>query len=250
MGIPVKLNVFEGPLDLLLHLIDKHKLNIYDIEIAKITDQYLKYIDLMEVNKLEVMSEFIEMAATLISIKAKMLLPIDENETDEEKDPRQELLEKLIEYKKFKLISQQLKDRQLEADKVFFKEASIPDEIKNYTKDIDPIKILEGVDFSILYQVFQSIMKKKANKVDLIRSKFGEITRETFSVDDKIIYIKKMCESYTSFSFRDMLNEQSSKVEVIVTFLAILELMKIGEIEIVQDSVFDEIMIKYIDLKL
>lgn len=246
MGIPVKLEVFEGPLDLLLHLIDKHKLNIYDIPIVTITEQYMKYIDLMEANKLEVMSEFIEMAATLISIKAKMLLPVEEEEEEEEEDPRQALINKLVEYKKFKLISEQLREQQDIASKVVYRQASIPEEVRNFKKEVDPIRLLEDVDFNRLYTIFQSVIKKKADKIDPIRSKFGDIKKEVHTIEDKMTYLKNMCKNYTSFSFRDVLEGTRNRVEVIVTFLAVLELMKTGEITIAQESAFDDISIQYI----
>jgi segregation and condensation protein A len=247
MSIPVKLNVFEGPLDLLLHLIDKNKLNIYDIQISIVTDQYLEYIELMESNKMELMSEFIEMAATLINIKSKMLLPKVEEEKEEENDPRLELVEKLLEYKKYKLIAQQLKGKQLDANRILFKKATIPDEIAAHVEKADPQKLLEDICFKQLYNIFQSVMKKNENRVDLVRSKFGEIKKEEYTIQDKIDYIKSVGKEYSTFSFRDLLENQIGKNEMIVTFLAILELMKIGIIKITQNVIFDDIYIEYVD---
>ena len=106
MSIPVKLEAFEGPLDLLLHLIDKNKVNIYDIPIVEITEQYLEYIKQMDTKNLEIMSEFLVMAATLVKIKSKMLLPVEESEEEEAVDPRQELVDRLLEYKMYKYISE------------------------------------------------------------------------------------------------------------------------------------------------
>ena len=116
MGIPVKLQVFEGPLDLLLHLIDKNKIDIYDIPIVEITKQYMEYIQAMEKADLNVMSEFLVMAATLLDIKCKMLLPKELNEEGEEEDPRQELVEQLLQYKIYKCMALELKDRQIESE--------------------------------------------------------------------------------------------------------------------------------------
>ncbi|GMQ61792.1 segregation and condensation protein A [Vallitalea maricola] len=247
MSIPVKLEVFEGPLDLLLHLIDKNKLNIYDIPIVIITEQFLEYIKKLEEKNMEIMSEFIEMAATLINIKSKMLLPI-EDEEEEETDPREELMNKLIEYKKFKYIRDKLKIRQIDAKKVIFKEPTIPTEVLNYEEKVDTSKILSDIDFSMIYNVFQSVMKKQYNKIDTIRSDFGEIVREEYTVNDKIDYIINLSKQYETISFRDVLETQISKVEIIVTFLAVLELMKMGKILIVQRDLFDDIIIKYTDL--
>jgi segregation and condensation protein A len=137
MSIPVKLQAFEGPLDLLLHLIDKNKINIYDIPIVEITEQYLDYIKKMDTKDLEIMSEFLVMAATLINIKSKMLLPAPENEEEEEADPRQELVERLLEYKMYKYISEELKDKQLDASRVLYKQPTIPQEIADYKEEIN-----------------------------------------------------------------------------------------------------------------
>ena len=133
MGIPVKLQVFEGPLDLLLHLIDKNKIDIYDIPIVEITRQYMEYIREMERTDLNIMSEFLLMAATLLDIKSKMLLPKEVNEEGEEEDPRQELVEQLLQYKLYKYMSYELRDREMDSDRVLFKEAAIPQEVQEYT---------------------------------------------------------------------------------------------------------------------
>lgn len=131
MGIPVKLQVFEGPLDLLLHLIEKNKIDIYDIPIVEITNQYMEYIKAMQKEDLNIMSEFLVMAATLLDIKCRMLLPKEVNEEGEEEDPRQELVEQLLEYKMYKFMSYELKDRELDGDRVMYKSATIPDEVKD-----------------------------------------------------------------------------------------------------------------------
>lgn len=246
MSIPVKINVFEGPLDLLLHLIDKNKLNIYDIPILEITDQYLEYIHLMETDKMEVMSEFIEMAAILINIKSKMLLPEDEAEELVVTDPRQELIARLIEYKKYKLIASQLKGMQAEALKVVFKDPSIPEEVAAYLPIANPELLMADIDFSKLYSVFKSVMKKKIDKIDPIRSQFGDIKKEEFTVQDKINIILAIKNQFKHFSFKDLLQEQEGKVAMIVTFLAILELMKMGTIKIIQDVLFDDIIIEFV----
>lgn len=245
MSIPIKLEVFEGPLDLLLHLIDKHKLNIYDIPIVIITDQFLDYIQQLEERNMEVMSEFIEMAATLINIKSKMLLPVEKKNQEEESDPREELVNKLIEYKKFRYIRDKLKDKQMDAKKVIFKEPTIPIEILNYEEKVDVGEILSDIDFSMIYNIFKSVMKKQHKKIDPIRSNFGEIVREEYTINDKIEYITNLSKHYQSISFRDLLESQVSKIEIIVTFLAILELIKMSKISIVQKENFDDIIIKY-----
>ena len=128
MALSVKLQVFEGPLDLLLHLIEKNKIDIYDIPIVEITAQYLDYIKDMETEDMNVMSEFLVMAATLLDIKCRMLLPKEVNEEGEEEDPRAELVQKLLEYKMYKYMSYELRDRQVDAARTLFKEKTLPKE--------------------------------------------------------------------------------------------------------------------------
>lgn len=246
MELAVKIDVFEGPLDLLLHLIDKNKVEITDIPIALITDQYMEYIELMENDRMEVMSEFIEMAATLISIKTRMLLPQKKDENDEVIDPRQELMEQLLEYKKYKLMADELRNKQLDAGQVFFKKSSIPDEVKAFVPKADPDELLKDVEFSMLYTIFQQMMRRNKDKIDPIRSQFGTIKKESFTVHDKMAEIDKLRDTMKKVSFRDLLKEASTKPEMIATFLAILELMKVSKIKVVQRNVFHEIDIEFI----
>lgn len=244
MDLTVKLQVFEGPLDLLLHLLDKNKVNIYDIPIVEITSQYMEYVAEMRKRDLEVLSEFLVMAATLIDIKSKMLLPHD-SETDEEEqeDPRAELVQQLLEYKMYKCMAYELKDRQMDAEKVWFKEPTIPDEVLAFEEPIDMDELVSDVTLSKLNEIFENIMKKQIDKVDPVRSKFGKIQKEEVSLEDKMTYLHDYASSHRHFSFRGLLESSSSKVEVIVTFLAILELMKMGKIFISQEKIFDDIQI-------
>ncbi|TCT15014.1 condensin subunit ScpA [Natranaerovirga pectinivora] len=247
MSISIKLQAFEGPLDLLLHLIEKNKVNIYDIPIVSITDQYLEYIKQMENKNLDIMSEFLVMAATLISIKSRMLLPKKEKmEEESEIDPREELVERLLEYKKYKFICGELKDKQIDAQKVIFKESTIPEEIKNYEEKIPVEKLMADIDLSKLYKIFKNVMRKQVDKVDLIRSNFGKIEREEFSINDKINYIKDLSKNIKKLSFHNLLEKTKSKQEIIATFLAILELIKIGAIHITQENNFDDIEITFV----
>ncbi|MBP1755172.1 MAG: hypothetical protein H6Q59_1570 [Firmicutes bacterium] len=246
MSIPVKLEAFEGPLDLLLHLIDKNKVNIYDIPIVVITEQYLEYIKQMDTKNLEVMSEFLVMAATLINIKSKMLLPVDENEDEEAVDPRQELVARLLEYKMYKYISEELKDREMDASRVLFKSPSIPQEIADYKEDINVDELLSDLTLSRLHDIFKSIVKKQVDKIDPIRSKFGKIEREEINLSEKFVQIQNFGLLHRKFSFRNLMEAQSTRMEIIVTFLGILELIKIGRIEIEQECLFDDILITYL----
>jgi len=246
MGIPVKLEAFEGPLDLLLHLIDKNKVNIYDIPILEITEQYLEYIKLMDSKNLEVMSEFLVMAALLINIKSKMLLPVEVNEEDEPIDPRQELVARLLEYKMYKYIAEELKDKQMDASRSVFKPSTIPQEIADFKEDINVEDLLSDMTLAKLHEIFKSIVRKQTDKIDPIRSKFGRIEREEINLSAKFTQIQEYGLLHTTFSFRSLFEKLHSKMEVIVTFLSVLELIKISRIKIEQEFLFDDIIITYL----
>ena len=243
MEMTVKLQVFEGPLDLLLHLLEKNKVNIYDIPIVEITNQYMEYIAEMKRQDLNVVSEFLVMAATLIDIKSRMLLPAPETEDEEEEDPRAELVQQLLEYKMYKCMAYELKDRQMDAGRVMYKKPTIPEEVRAYEPPVDIHELISDITLSRLHEIFESIMKKQQDKIDPLRSKFGKIEKEEVSLEDKMEDLKKYAAGHRHFSFRGLLTAQSSKVEVIVTFLAILELMKMGTIRISQEHIFDDIQI-------
>ena len=243
MGIPVKLQVFEGPLDLLLHLIDKNKIDIYDIPIVEITNQYMEYIRDMEREDLNIMSEFLLMAATLLDIKCRMLLPKEVNEEGEEEDPRQELVEQLLQYKMYKYMSYELRDRQVDGEKIYYKEETLPDVVKSYVEPVNLDELLGDLTLSKLNDIFQEVLKRQTEKTDPIRSKFGKIEKEEVTLPEKLNYVEEYAKVHRNFSFRDLLTRQASKVQVIVTFLAILELMKIGKITIYQEPTFDDILI-------
>ncbi len=245
MEMTVKLQVFEGPLDLLLHLLEKNKVNIYDIPIVEITNQYMEYIAEMKRQDLNIMSEFLVMAATLIDIKSRMLLPAKESEEGEEEvDPRAELVQQLLEYKMYKCMAYELRDRQIDAARVLFKEPTIPPEVAEYEEPVNLEELVSGLTLAKLNAIFKSIMKKQVDKIDPVRSKFGKIEKEEVSLSDKMIYVEEYCKTHGAFSFRSLLEAQSGKMEIIVTFLAILELMKMGKIFISQEYTFDDIKIQ------
>lgn len=243
MDMNVKLQVFEGPLDLLLHLLDKNKVNIYDIPIVEITNQYMEYIEEMKRHDLNILSEFLVMAATLIDIKSRMLLPATGEEEEEDEDPRNELVQQLLEYKMYKCMAYELKDLQIDAGRYMFKEPTIPEEVLAYEEPINMEELVSDVTLAKLNEIFKSIMKKQVDKIDPIRSKYGKIEKEEVSLEDKMSYLESYAMQHKHFSFRNLLEEQSSKVEIIVTFLAILELMKMGKIFISQEKIFDDIKI-------
>ena len=245
MAIPIKLEAFEGPLDLLLHLIEKNKIDIYDIPIVEITAQYLDYIRQMETNDMNVMSEFLVMAATLIDIKCRMLLPKEVDEEGEEEDPRAELVQKLLEYKLYKYMSLELRDRQVDAAKNLYREQKFPPEVALYKPPLDYDQLIGDMTLSRLHEIFKTIIRRQEEKIDPIRSRYGNIEKEEIDMDVKLLYVEAYAREHRQFSFRRLLEKQASKMEIIVTFLIVLELMKTGRISINQENLFDDIMITW-----
>jgi segregation and condensation protein A len=247
MSLSVKLDAFDGPLDLLLHLIEKNKIDIFDIPIAEITEQYMDYVAKMDSKDMDVMSDFLLMAANLLRIKSQMLLPVLKNEEGEEEDPRAELVERLLEYKVYKYASLELKDKQMDASRLLFKGASIPKEISHYREEIDVEKILGDVTLIKLQHVFDDVMRRQEEKIDPIRSKFGKIEKEAVSLPDQIQYVQSYAKEHRCFRFRELLEQQPDKLTLIVTFLSILELMKVGCLAIQQETAFSDFEIQWVE---
>lgn len=240
MAYQVKINNFEGPFDLLFHLIEKAEVDIYDIPISEITNQYLEYIYMMESLDLEAASEFIVMAATLIQIKSKMLLPKEVNPLDElaaDIDPRIELVEKLIEYKKYKEVSNLLKDKEELFINTFYKNAEIID-------DIDEDEILLNITLQDIINAFNDIVKRHTVSSDKRSDLEQRVLREEFTVDDKIQNIKSIIYSRKRVGFSELFKDTTGRVEIIITFLALLELIRLREVKIFQSQIFGEIIIE------
>jgi len=246
-AISYKLDNFEGPLDLLLHLIEKNKVSIYDIPIVLITEQYLDYVSRMETEDLNIVSEFLMMAATLIDIKSRMLLPAQVNEEGEEEDPRAELVERLLEYKMYKYMAQELLDLEQGAAKHMYKCPTVPEEVAKYEPPVDLDGLLGDLSLAKLQAVFESVMKRRADRVDPIRSRFGTIKREPISLEARIGTVMDYAGSHRRFSFRQLLERQGDKLEVVVTFLAVLELMKMGRLRLTQDELFGDMDIEALE---
>ena len=246
MGIPVKLPAFEGPLDLLLHLIESNKIDIYDIPIVTITDQYMEYIRAMEKKDLNIMSEFLVMAATLLEIKAKLLLPPEVDEEGEEIDPRADLVERLLEYKLYKYMAGELRERQNQAGQYFYREEDIPEEVASYIQPVNLEELLGDLTLAKLDEVFQSVLRRCADNIDPVRSGFGEIEMEEVSLEERILDVEETLKKERRTSFRRLLEgkRRRGKMQVIVTFLAVLELMKIGKLTVRQDETFGDIYIE------
>mgnify|MGYP001439526750 CR=1 FL=1 len=234
MSLSVKLEAFDGPLDLLLHLIEKNKIDIFDIPIVEITEQYMDYVSNMETKDMDVMSDFLVMAATLLKIKSKMLLPAPPAEEGEEEDPRQELVEQLLQYKMYKYMSFELRDRQVDAARNMYREQRLPKEVEAYRQPIDYEELIGDMNLNKLHEIFRSIVKKQEDKIDPVRSQYGNIEKDEVDMDIKMLYVEAYAREHKTFSFRKLLEKQNSKMEVIVTFLIILELMKTGKINISQ----------------
>ena len=242
-----KLEKFEGPLDLLLHLIEKNKIDIFDIPIAIITSQYLDYIKEMKEANMDVSSDFLVMAATLLEIKSKMLLPLVKDDQGEEVDPRQDLVERLLEYKKYKNLGYELSDYEDEAPEYMLKGPTIPQDVKSYIPNIDYDELLKGIDVNRLNEVFTEVLRRKRDSIDTMRANFGKLAKEKVPLKDTIIAVVKYANENKKFSFRKLLEEQNDKTHVIVTFLAVLELMKVGRIKVEQESNFAEIQIEVVE---
>ena len=246
-GISYKLENFEGPLDLLLHLIEKNKVSIYDIPIVLITEQYLDYVSHMETEDLNVVSEFLVMAATLIDIKSRMLLPAETNEEGEEEDPRAELVARLLEYRMYKYMAQELSELEEGAGRHLYKVPTVPEEVARYEPPVDLDRLLDGLTLARLQAVFESVVKRRADKIDPIRSRFGTIRKEPVSLETRIGTVMEYARSHRTFSFRQLLERQADRLEIVVTFLAVLELMKMGKSHLTQEVLFDDMNIETLE---
>ncbi|HEY2492595.1 MAG TPA: segregation/condensation protein A [Paenibacillus sp.] len=241
-----KLETFEGPLDLLLHLIDKAEINIQDIPITEITDQYMDYLRTMQELELEVTSEFLVMAATLLSIKSKLLLPkppiieFDDYDfyDDDDLDPRAELIQRLIEYRKYKGIAQHLHEREWERSLIYSKE---PEDLTTWmpTSTENP---LEGLHIADLVAAFQKALRKVVK-----RNAYSRIQRDEISVKDRIrdVVAAMRGGQGRKMLFSKLLHEEMARHEIVVTFLAILELMKMKQIVCYQEQLFDDIVMEW-----
>ncbi|HCC68517.1 MAG TPA: segregation/condensation protein A [Nitrospiraceae bacterium] len=228
----IKLPVFEGPLDLLLHLIKEAKIDIYDIPIAIITKQYLEYLELMKELNLEIAGDFLVIAATLIYIKSKMLLPPDESPSEEQKeDPRAELVARLLEYQTFKEASKTLREREDLWKNIFYRPPLDEKEIV-----IEPSTMLFELNLFDLLATFKQLLEKTPEEA-------MEITRQTLTVKDKINLILERLEREESIRFESFFTDSYTKVAIIVTFLAFLELVRLGLVKAYQEKIFGPIWI-------
>lgn len=237
----IKMANFEGPFDLLLHLIRKHEMDIYNVEIYKITNQYLKYLDDMKVMDLEVTSEFIVVAATLIEIKSKKLLPNIKEEDENEEDIEKKLLERLIEYKKIKGVSAFFEERYVSSGDVYPKKAEIIEQIENDKNNDDILKNITLLDLYTMYNTLLEEYRNKQNTANIIQKK---IYADKYKIEDKMNILLELFNNNEAMNFDELVKECECKLEIVVTFLALLELIKIKMIKIYQDDNFENILIK------
>jgi segregation and condensation protein A len=231
----IRLDMFEGPLDLLLYLVKKDHLNIYDIPIAKVTQQYLEYINLMQLLDLNIVGEFLVMAATLMQIKSKMLLPAEELAAQEEQeDPRAELVKRLLEYEKFKQIAENLKQKEISQQEVF-KRAKTEREPEAKASDKEEV-YFEASIFDLI-SAFSRALK------DIPREVFYEVIKDQYTVEQKVHDILHLLLVETEIKLSELFSKTKSKIEIIVIFLAILELAKMKEIIARQNAEFQDIII-------
>ena len=235
MSYKIKLEIFEGPLDLLLYLVKKEHLNIYDIPIAKVTEQYLQYLEFMKLLDLNIAGEFLVMAATLMQIKSRMLLPLDESSQAEEElaeDPRAELVRRLLEYEKFKEIAQELRQRENNQQEVFKRP-------KSQEKD----NVLDETQTYFEASIFDLITAFTQALKDVPKELFYEVIKDEFTIDEKIHQILHLLLDLPCMRLSELFSQAKNKMEIIVTFLSILELIRLKEIIARQKGLFGEIEI-------
>jgi segregation and condensation protein A len=227
----IKIPVFEGPFDLLLHLIRENKIDIYDIPIAVITGQYLQYIEMMKELNLEIAGEFLVMAATLIHIKSRMLLPPDEEAPEEELgDPREELVLKLLEYQRFKEAASGLREREDTWIKVFCRD------LLAETEDEERELCLFDLNLFDLLDAFKKILDKAPPEI-------VSITKETLTVKDRMAMMMEIIEGKEAVRFEDLFSGAITRPMIIVTFIALLELIRLGLLRVYQEKEFGNIWV-------
>lgn len=232
----IKIPVFEGPFDLLLHLIKENKLDIYDIPIALITGQYLQYIEIMKELNLEIAGEFLVTAATLIHIKSRMLLPADEEApAEEQEDPRLELVQRLLEYQAFKDAALGLREKEEEWMNIFRREPVKEKEAETEKEEEGELYLFDVNLFDLL-GAFKGMLDKAPPEV-------VEITRETLTVKDRISLIMEMLEDQDTIRFEDLFKEDRTQPQLIVTFIALLELIRLGLVRAYQEKDFGSIWV-------
>ena len=235
----IRLSAFEGPLDLLMHLIEKNQIDIYDIPIAQLTDQYLAFLEATDTADMENLSAFLVMAAELLEIKSRMLLPKPEPPVEEE-DPREALVARLLEYKRYKAAAEVLAGYREKAEPQLFRtqESGLV-----FHEPVTGAKALEGITLETLFQAFSQALARRESVRDPIRSRFAQVERDQYTVAEKTGLLRDLLRVSPRLIFTDLFPVHASKEEMIVTFLALLDLIKAGEALVSQEITFGEIVI-------
>lgn len=249
MSYEVKIDAFEGPIPLLLHLIKNNEVEIYDISIAEITDQYLDYIAAMQELDLEIASEFLVMAANLIEIKSSTLLPDETSEEEEEIDPRQQLINRLLEYKKYKELADELRNQEeIQQQRYTRNIESVFAEIDSEAVEVNP---LENISLNDFLNTFEQILAEKSEdeseeKEKDSKDKLSYINRKNINIQDKIDDLRTKLAEKKDVKFAELFAGNCSRLEIVVTFMALLELMRLQEVRIKQTGVFGKINVSLI----
>ncbi len=228
---------FEGPLDLLLFFIKRDELDIYDIPISKITKDFMDYLSLIQKLDLEVAGDFILMASTLMQIKVRMLLPREKNEEGEEIDPRADLVAALLEYKRYKEMSEELSFFESDQRKLSYRGNFEYDERESFT---DMEKLLKNITLYDLMKAFKKVLMEKPKEV------VHQIKKLNVSIDEQIVYILGKIDEKKELNFIELVKEMHEKIRIIVTFIAMLELIKMGKIGLKESTNFNDFIIYYL----
>ncbi len=244
MAYKVKLDIFEGPFDLLVYLIENAEMSIYDIKVSEITSQYMRYLELLQNYNIDLASEFMVLAATLIEIKSKMLLPRNKMDGEEGifEDPRIELVQKILEYKKFKTAAENLEQLEELGLKIYSKPQ---EDLNTYTKEADEFINLDLSQFVKAFNLF--IQKKK--RIEDIQEKYSMIERDRVTVEDRMRQIRALFHSKSGISFQDLIKDHQNKYDIVLTFVSVLELIRLKTVSVRQHTSLGEIHLTLIKPK-
>lgn len=246
MALTIKTSNFEGPFDLLLHLIKKNQMDIYNISILEITNQYISYLSEMKELDLDIASEFIVMATTLIEMKSKVLLPKKKEQEEEEVDDTQELIDKLLQYKKFKGAAEFLAEKQQNTGISFTKRPEIIEDTRE-KKPLDASELLKDITMMDLYKMYMELIEIYKSKMNESFNMEERIKVEVFKIEDKMEELKEVLQGNRNTTFASIVSSSRTKTEVIVTFLALLELIKLKNVKVVQHGNFSEIYLEGVE---
>ena len=242
MSYKVKLDIFEGPFDLLVYLIERSGVDIYEVNISEITDQYMNYVSAMEEVDSETAAEFMVLAATLLQIKSKMLLPgaHTDSVTQEDEgaeDPRRELADRIMEYRKYKAAAEELKAKEAQAARIFAKPS---EDLSRYTEH--PEEYL-NVDLNQFVRAFQSFLEKR-QRIGEVKRRYERAARERMSMEEKSEYIRIKLEKSGKIHFSELLQDENDTYDIVLTFVTLLELLSQGAIAVMQAELFDDMIIE------